>query len=110
MGPMSAAEMVVDFVTGSGPPATLLIEGEAGIGKTTLWRGGTVLAERHGQRVLRAAPTQAEANLSFAALADPLAPVADALLPVLDAPVRDALEVALLRRPPTGAAPDRRAV
>ena len=49
-------------------PALLIIEGEPGIGKTTLWREGIARAE--GYRVLSCRAAQAEARLSFAALTD----------------------------------------
>jgi DNA-binding NarL/FixJ family response regulator len=78
-------------------PAALLIEGEAGIGKTTLWREGICAAEARSYAVLCARPAEAEADLSYAALADLLGPVVDDALPVLPAPQRHALEVALLR-------------
>ena len=58
-------------------PGVLVLEGEAGIGKTTLWRAGTIAAESAGFLVLRAAPSEAEASLAFATAADLLAPVAD---------------------------------
>ena len=33
-------------------PSALVLIGEPGIGKTTLWREGVAAAEEHGQRVL----------------------------------------------------------
>jgi DNA-binding SARP family transcriptional activator len=56
-------------------PATLAIEGEAGIGKTTLWRAATDYAEWRGYRVLSTRPAQAESQLSYTGLADLLEPV-----------------------------------
>jgi hypothetical protein len=53
----------------SGPRA-LLLEGEPGIGKTTLWREAVRHAGHRGYRVLQARPAESEARLSFAALAD----------------------------------------
>src|SRR5919202_3335027 len=50
--------------------AALLLEGEAGIGKTAMWRAATEAARERGFRVLRARPSEAEQTLSFAALAD----------------------------------------
>ncbi len=47
----------------------LSIEGEAGIGKTTLWETGKDVAAAAGLLVLSC---QAEAKLAFAALADPM--------------------------------------
>jgi MoxR-like ATPase len=37
-------------------PGALVLEGEAGIGKTTLWRSGIAMAERAGFRLLEARP------------------------------------------------------
>src|SRR3954447_22353534 len=75
----------------------LALEGEPGIGKTTLWREALGRGARYGHAVLSCRPAQAEKRLSFAGLADLLAPVdPDALAP-LPAPQRHALEVALLR-------------
>jgi DNA-binding CsgD family transcriptional regulator len=79
-------------------PRTLLIEGEVGIGKSTLWRTGLRLARERSYRVLTASPGRSEASLSFATLTDLLE---DALTPerlsALAAPLSRALEMALLR-------------
>jgi hypothetical protein len=48
-------------------PAALLLEGEAGIGKTTLWTAGIRDAESRAHAVLVARPVGAEARMSFAA-------------------------------------------
>jgi DNA-binding CsgD family transcriptional regulator len=77
-------------------PDALVLEGEAGIGKTTLWQAGIAIAESAGFLVLRAAPSQAEAALAFAAAADLLAPVADDTLTHLPEVQRRALAGALL--------------
>ena len=50
-------------------PSALLIEGEAGIGKTAVWLEALRLADETGLRVLRARPAEAEARLSYVALA-----------------------------------------
>ena len=78
-------------------PAALVLDGEAGIGKTTLWRAGVDAARSRGYAVLSAMPTAPETSFSFAALGDLLEPVLDEALPVLPEPQRSALEVALLR-------------
>jgi ATP/maltotriose-dependent transcriptional regulator MalT len=75
----------------------LLIQGAAGIGKSTLWQSGIATAEKRGYRVLACQPAEAEAQLSFAAIADLLEPVLADTLPLLPGPQRRALEVALLR-------------
>lgn len=91
-------------------PAAFLMEGEAGIGKTVLWRAGVELARARGLRVLTAIPATAETRLSFAALADLLGPELADVLPSLPAPQRRALESALLLEDAEGPPPDQRAV
>ena len=44
--------------------AAFLLEGEPGIGKTTVWRAGVAAAEARGFRVLTSRPAEAEASLS----------------------------------------------
>jgi hypothetical protein len=89
--------------------ATLVLEGAAGVGKTTLWRAGVELAAE-SRRVLSVRPVEAEAKLAYGALADLIGPVVDAVLPVLPPPQREALEIALLLAAPSGPPPDPRAI
>jgi DNA-binding CsgD family transcriptional regulator len=91
-------------------PRSLLIEGEPGIGKTTLWAAGVETARHLDYRVLVARPAEIETQLSFAAVADLITPVVDEVLPALPAPQRRALEVALLLSEPDEAASEHRAV
>jgi DNA-binding CsgD family transcriptional regulator len=64
------------FLIGSGAGgAALVFEGEAGIGKTTLWLASVERARESGFRVLVARPAEAERELSFATLGDLLADV-----------------------------------
>ncbi|HYF12240.1 MAG TPA: AAA family ATPase [Actinomycetota bacterium] len=93
----------------SGPGAVLL-SGEAGIGKTTVWKAGLDGALRRRYRTLSCGPVEAETRLSYAALGDLLEPVLDETLPTLPEPQRRALEVALLRAPSSGARANQRAV
>jgi len=88
----------------------LLLEGEPGIGKTTVWRAGVAAAESRGLRVLSARPAEAESSLSYAGLADLLAAVDESALEPLPDVQRAALEIALLRRDADGKPPDPRAV
>ncbi|MGB9378794.1 MAG: ATP-binding protein, partial [Mycobacteriales bacterium] len=90
-------------------PAVLTLDGEAGIGKTTLVRYAVGLAREAGSRVLHCRPTDAESGLSFAGLTDLLAGI-DEAFESLPAPQHQALSVAVLRSAPTGAAPDARAI
>jgi DNA-binding CsgD family transcriptional regulator len=89
---------------------SLVLHGEPGIGKTTLWEDGIQVAGSQGMRVLAARAGQAESQLSFTVLSDLLADVDDDVLAALPAPQRTALEVALLRRDPAGRPPEPRAI
>jgi len=91
-------------------PAALVLEGEAGIGKTRVWEEGVRIAATAGCRVLAARVAGSEVQLSFAGLADLLDGVVDEALPGLPAPQRRALEAALLLAEAEGALPDARAV
>jgi Cdc6-like AAA superfamily ATPase len=101
------ARFVADIPSGS---QVLLLSGDAGIGKTTLWRSAIDQARERGYRVLVCRPTEAEAQLPFAALADLLSSVIDEALSELAEPLRVPLEVALLRRAAEGVAPQPLAV
>ncbi|MBF5029221.1 AAA family ATPase [Micromonospora sp. ANENR4] len=84
----------------------VLLDGPSGIGKTALWRAVVAHAGRTGWRVLSAAPTEAESALPYAALADVLRPLADAL-PGLPAPQRAAADMVLLTGEHDGAVDER---
>ena len=58
----------------------LLLFGEPGIGKTTVWREGLAEAQERGYRTLACSPVEAETRLSYAALGDLLEPGRPALL------------------------------
>ena len=89
------------------PASALVLEGEAGIGKTTLWREATEQAAARAYLVLAARPAEADEQLSYAAVGDLLAGVLDQVLAELPAPQRSALEVALLLVDRPDPAPDR---
>jgi DNA-binding NarL/FixJ family response regulator len=89
--------------------SALVLEGEPGIGKTTIWQEAVRRAEAEGFRTLVCRPAQAEAKLSFAALTDLLEPVPETALESLPEPQRHALETALLRAPGAGSSPEPRA-
>jgi DNA-binding CsgD family transcriptional regulator len=91
-------------------PCALLLSGDPGIGKTTVWKRGLAGALERGYRTLSCSPVEAETRLSYAALGDLAEPVLDESLPTLPEPQREALEVALLRSPRTGGRADQRAV
>jgi DNA-binding CsgD family transcriptional regulator len=77
-------------------PVALVLEGEAGIGKSTLWLAGVEAALERGFRVLVSRPAEAERGLTHAGLGDLFENVLESVLPALPAPRRHALEVALL--------------
>ena len=91
-------------------PVALVLEGEAGIGKTHLWRETVTIAERLGFAVLAARAAGPEVELSYAALADLIVTVPEEVLVALPSPQRHALEVALLLVEPGNEPPDERAV
>src|SRR5215469_12502011 len=90
--------------------AALVFEGQAGIGKTTVWEQVFQRSACRGLAVLSCRPAEPETKLAFASLADLLEPVADAILPQLPEPQRLALDVALMRTRPRDAPPRARAV
>lgn len=55
-GELAAVEELLDV---GRLPAALVLEGEAGIGKTTLWSAGVDLARERSYRVLSARPASA---------------------------------------------------
>jgi DNA-binding CsgD family transcriptional regulator len=77
-------------------PLALVLEGEAGIGKSTLWLDGVEAARARGFRVLVSRPAEAERRLTHAGLGDLFEGVLESVLPALPTPRRHALEVALL--------------
>src|SRR5690349_13024951 len=95
---LASIEVFVDAVRDG--PRGLVLVGEPGIGKTTLWESGVSYAEERRCRVLTCRGIEAEASLSFAGLSELLAPVVDEAAPALVAPRRRALEVALLLTEP----------
>jgi predicted ATPase len=70
----------------------LLSEGEAGIGKTAVWRAAVRAAEGRGYRVLACRTAQTEARLSFTALGDLFATVDASVTEALPGPQRRALD------------------
>ncbi len=88
----------------------LLFTGEAGIGKTSLWKAALTTGASCRYRILSSSPTQAEAHLPYAVLGDLLDPVPEEAMASLSGPLRSALEVALFRAPATQGATDQLAV
>jgi AAA ATPase-like protein len=103
-----AAEL--DEVEGFLAPAprgrVLVVCGEPGIGKTVVWEAGVALARSRGFAAWCARPGEADAQLSFAGLADLLEGTGPGMLAGLPVPQRQALEVAVRRAEPAGAPPE----
>jgi DNA-binding CsgD family transcriptional regulator len=91
-------------------PVALVIHGEAGIGKTTLWRQALAVAGERSYRVLSSTPSETETSLSFSGIADLLTDELDGVLSGLPAPQAHALEVALRRSNPGEDPPDQYAI
>ncbi len=99
------------FVTApSTGPVAVVLEGEAGIGKSTLWKATAEAGRRNGFRVLRSRPAEAEHGLGHAGLGDLLEDVAEDVLFQLPIPRRRALQIALLREQPAADPVDGRTV
>ncbi len=101
---LAAVDTFLDEAAGGA--RALLLAGEAGIGKTTLWEHGVEAARARFPRVLTCRGIETESSLSFAALSDLLGPVFDEIAPGLTLPRRRALEVVLLLSEPGDATPD----
>jgi DNA-binding CsgD family transcriptional regulator/tetratricopeptide (TPR) repeat protein len=80
-----------------GAPTTMVLEGPAGIGKTTVWSESVRLADEIGHRVLVTRPVEAETGAAYSGLGDLLGEPFDELGASLPEPQRVALGVALLR-------------
>ena len=91
---LSAIEALLDDVDGL--PRVVVIEGEAGIGKTTLWSRAVEASVERGYAVLSARPVEAESELAYTALGDLVANSYEAIAPELPTPQRRALAAALL--------------
>jgi DNA-binding NarL/FixJ family response regulator len=90
-------------------PCALVIAGEPGIGKTTLWREGVREGRARSLAVLTCAPGELETKLTYSGLGDLFDAVPEEALAGLFPPQRQALDHALLRET-AGVAPDQRAV
>ena len=102
---------LADFLTAAGNrPSGLLVEGEAGIGKTTLLLATVDEARERGFRVLSARSAAAESVLAYAVLADLLREVEAVAWAELPDPQRRAVDRVLLRTDVEGPATDQREV
>lgn len=92
---MQAIGTALDAVAGG--PRAVILSGPAGIGKSTLWSAAVTAARYRGFTVMSARPAANETWLSYAALADLLGTVDDAVIDTLPAPQRSAVRAVLLR-------------
>jgi DNA-binding CsgD family transcriptional regulator len=100
---------VIEEFLGEGDrrPRALVLAGEAGIGKTTLWRYAVDRARAAPWYVLTCSPAESEVQLAFASLRDLCDKLGEDVMSTLPPPQRRALEIALLRADP-GLAPHER--
>jgi DNA-binding NarL/FixJ family response regulator len=91
-------------------PRILVLDGEAGMGKTTLWRAGVEDARQRGLRVLSCGASGAETQLALTGIRDLLSDAFETVADRLPDPQRHALRVALLQEDPTERVPDSGAV
>jgi len=105
---LSCLESFLDAVPAG--PVGLLLEGEVGVGKTTLWKEAVAAGSRRSYRLLSCRPVESEAQFAFAGLGDLLEEVPEETMAGLPAPQRRALDVALLRAEAEGPAALPRAV
>lgn len=78
-------------------PRGLVMDGVAGIGKSTLWRWAMQCASRQSRDVLSCRPGERESDLSYAGLSDLLVSTDEAMLASLPPPQQRALAAAMLR-------------
>jgi DNA-binding CsgD family transcriptional regulator len=93
-GDLEAGEAFLDTLASGA--ARLGIEGDAGIGKTTVWAEIARRAERRGIVVLVASPARPESALSLATLADLLGGIDAAALRLLPDPQQAAVDAVLV--------------
>ncbi|WP_322859131.1 LuxR C-terminal-related transcriptional regulator [Mycobacterium europaeum] len=105
------AEDVSDFLTTcSTRPACLLLEGEAGIGKTTLWLAAIEQARARGMHVLTARAAATESVTAYISLTDLFSGIPEEVLDALPAPQRMAVDRMLLQVSDDGQTTDQRAI
>jgi DNA-binding CsgD family transcriptional regulator len=103
----SELEAIRALLRGDGAEArALVLEGDPGVGKTSLWERGVAWAREDGRRVLVARASEDEGGLPFAGLIDLFDAVTSEELGSVPAPQRRALDVALYRADPTDRPPE----
>lgn len=102
---------VTEFLTrASKAPCALVIEGAAGIGKSTFWLAAVQQARDHGFRVLSARPTSAATVSAYAVVADLLTGVDPTTWANLPKPQRLAIDRVMVRATDDAVAADPRAI
>lgn len=110
VGREAELDRIARFTRGlAGGAGALLIEGDAGTGKTTLWEEGLSGVQGDAE-VITCRPVQSEAMLSYAGLSDIVGGAHAELLAGLPVPQQRALEVALGLAEGSEVAVDHRAV
>jgi DNA-binding NarL/FixJ family response regulator len=111
LGRPAERNAIADFLTTvESGQASLIIEGEAGIGKTNLWLDAVEQARTRGFRVLAAQVGEAETVLAYAAVGDLLGDIETATLDRLPDVQRLAVDRVLLRAAGDGLVTDQRVV
>src|SRR5882757_134070 len=111
LGRPAERNAIADFLTtAESGQAGLIIEGEAGIGKTNLWLDAVEQARTRGFRVLAAQVGEAETVLAYAAVGDLLGDIETATLDGLPDVQRLAVDRVLLRAAGDGLVTDQRVV
>jgi DNA-binding CsgD family transcriptional regulator len=95
---------------GSSGPATLVIDGPAGLGKTTVWAAAVAALRDRGAHVLTSSPAEAESRLSYSGLADLLADELPLVRATLSRPQARALAIAMRLEEPGDRPADETAV
>jgi DNA-binding CsgD family transcriptional regulator len=107
--PTESRRIAAFLASATSEPSALLIEGEPGIGKTTLWLEALELARDQGFRVLSTRAAAAESVLAYTALTDLLDGVPASAWADLPEPQRFAVDQVLMRAD-NGPVTDQRAV
>ncbi|MDT5301315.1 MAG: hypothetical protein QOG79_4557 [Mycobacterium sp.] len=111
LGRTAERSAIADFLTAAeSGQAGLIIEGEAGIGKTTLWLDACEQARTRGFRVLSAQVGEAETVLAYAAVGDLLGDIESVTLDGLPNLQRLAVDRVLLLAAGDGHVTDQRVV
>src|SRR5919198_261362 len=74
-------------------PVGLVLEGDPGIGKSTVWLAAVAAARERGFLLLSSRPAEAERGLAHAGLGDLFEPVPEDVIAELSRPRRRALEI-----------------